>query len=364
MYASIFKNLLNPFNSSTSKEEISHHVRFGVLDGWRAVSILTILACHLLPLGPKAWELNEMAAPLGMSLFFTLSGFLISSNLLRNPSVPPFLIRRLARILPLAYLATIIFLTMQIKTLDYYINTFLFTLYYRWQFLTPLTSPLWSLCVEIHFYLIIALLVGLFGKRGIFLLPFLGLAITAWRVYAGVYVSLFTHERGDEILAGVTLALIYADQLGPLGRSIRLGLSRLPLLVFACAFLISCHPLSGPLQYLRPYLGATVVGHTLFATGSKFPILNSRVMRYIAEISYALYVIHPLARYGWFDSGTKLAKYLKRPLTFAVIFALAHISTFSFERHWITLGKKWSRRWASEHKTSTSGGAARVQSTP
>lgn len=32
-----------------------------VLDGWRAISILLVLAAHFLPLGPKPWQLNIAA---------------------------------------------------------------------------------------------------------------------------------------------------------------------------------------------------------------------------------------------------------------------------------------------------------------
>ena len=52
--------------------------RFAMLDGWRALSILLVLAAHLLPLGPKSLGLNDAVAPMGMALFFTLSGFLIT----------------------------------------------------------------------------------------------------------------------------------------------------------------------------------------------------------------------------------------------------------------------------------------------
>src|ERR1700682_3044087 len=82
--------------------------KFPVLDGLRAISILLVLACHLLPLGPKALRLNETAGAMGMSLFFALSGFLITSGLLRNSSIHEFLVRRLARILPLAYAYTLV----------------------------------------------------------------------------------------------------------------------------------------------------------------------------------------------------------------------------------------------------------------
>ena len=74
-----------------------------MLDGWRGISILLVLLAHLMPLGPKAWRLNETAGPLGMALFFTLSGFLITRFLLRNDSIAEFLIHRFFRIVPLAW---------------------------------------------------------------------------------------------------------------------------------------------------------------------------------------------------------------------------------------------------------------------
>ncbi|RZA12642.1 MAG: acyltransferase, partial [Proteobacteria bacterium] len=58
--------------------------RLEILDGWRGLSILFVMASHMLPLGPKVWELNVAAGSIGMSLFFTLSGFLITSTLQRN----------------------------------------------------------------------------------------------------------------------------------------------------------------------------------------------------------------------------------------------------------------------------------------
>src|SRR5712672_2091671 len=84
--------------------------KFPVLDGLRAISILLVLACHLLPLGPKALQLNVTAGAMGMSLFFALSGFLITSGLIRNPDIHEFMARRLARILPLAYAYTFVVL--------------------------------------------------------------------------------------------------------------------------------------------------------------------------------------------------------------------------------------------------------------
>jgi peptidoglycan/LPS O-acetylase OafA/YrhL len=336
--------------------------RLGVLDGWRAASILLVLACHMLPLGPKSWRLNECAGPMGMSLFFTLSGFLICATLLRNPSVPSFLIRRLARILPLAWLAAAFYLVLQGKGYDHFFHHIMFTLNYNFDHRTPLTSPFWSLCVEVHFYAAAAILVGLFGPRGLLLLPILGIAITIYRVYTNTYVGIKTHLRADEIAAGSLILLAWSDRLGRLGRGLRSLVRSTPTPAVAVAFAVACHPSGGAAQYLRPYLGAALVGSALFSQEGRLrSLLTSRPMRYIAEISYALYITHSLTRFGWLSSGDTLERYAKRPLCFAITFVLAHISTFYFEKYFILIGKNLSSRW---DRHSPAAHAAQATSSP
>jgi peptidoglycan/LPS O-acetylase OafA/YrhL len=70
--------------------------RLPMLDGWRALSILAVLAAHMLPLGPARLRINVSAGNAGMGLFFALSGFLIASGLAFHPSVRDFAIRRIA----------------------------------------------------------------------------------------------------------------------------------------------------------------------------------------------------------------------------------------------------------------------------
>ncbi len=95
-----------------------------VLDGWRGISILCVLAAHLLPLGPKLLQLNEMVAVIGMAMFFTLSGFLITRFLLEHTNIVDFLIRRFARIIPLAWLAMAITLPLVDAPASFYLPTF------------------------------------------------------------------------------------------------------------------------------------------------------------------------------------------------------------------------------------------------
>lgn len=311
-----------------------------VLDGWRGLSILMVLAAHLLPLGPKAWQLNATAGPLGMALFFTLSGFLITHFLLKQANLADFLARRFFRIVPLAWAYLGVVMWLGHSTPESALAHFLF--YANWPPIQVggLTGHMWSLCVEVQFYLGVALLVALGGRRALLLLPLLALVVTANRIAHGVHLSIEPPLRLDEILAGATLALVHAGRLGDRPRGWLGGANQILLLVL---LVLSCHPDSGALNYARPYLAALLVGATLLNPDSRMASgLNHRALLYLAAVSYALYVIHPLLAETWLGSGEGWEKYLKRPLLLAVLFMLAHASTHYYEARWIALG-----RWVS-----------------
>lgn len=311
--------------------------RFFQLDGWRGISILCVLAAHLLPLGPAILKLNPTAGAMGMSLFFTLSGFLITTFLLDRPQPLPFLVRRFCRILPLAWLFMLITLWLHGRNLPEWMANFLFYLNYKPAYPQSFNSHMWSLCVEMHFYVLVALLVGVCGKRGLMLLPVACLSVTTLRVVKGVYISNATHLRIDEILVGASLALIFT--VGQ-GRGKR-WLGRISPWLAILALAVICNPYAGPLQYLRPYAGGIAIGTTLVRPDHRFSqFLKSRFLVYLATISYALYVIHGPLRAGWFAGSGTIDRYLvKRPIGIALTFALAHISTFYFEAFWIKIGK-------------------------
>ncbi len=125
------------------------------LDGLRAISILLVLATHMLPVGPKVLRLNETTGAMGMSLFFALSGFLITSTLLRNADVTEFMIKRLARIIPLAYAYILFGIAVMGFGLTEGLWTATFLVNYLHQYLGHF-SHFWSLCVELQFYIAIA----------------------------------------------------------------------------------------------------------------------------------------------------------------------------------------------------------------
>jgi peptidoglycan/LPS O-acetylase OafA/YrhL len=311
--------------------------RLSVLDGWRALSIMLVLCAHLLPLGPKAWRLNETFAPMGMALFFTLSGFLIT-RLLLTSNVRSFLIRRFFRIIPLAWLTILIVLPFNHADAGTFAAHLLFYANVPPGWLGNMTEHLWSLCVEVQFYVGIAALVALLGRRGLYLIVPLSLAVTAGRIATGNTISIVTLFRVDEILAGCIVALAYTDHFGPrpAAAAKRLNVYWMMPIVILC-----CHPASGPLQYLRPYVTAAMVGISLVNAPKLVRTISAhRITVWIAEISYALYVVHGVLTGTWLGQGDKLVKYLKRPLLFGLTFLLAHLSTYYYERRWINFARQ------------------------
>jgi peptidoglycan/LPS O-acetylase OafA/YrhL len=208
--------------------------------------------------------------------------------------------------------------------------------------LLPMTSHFWSLCVEVQFYLGVALLVAVIGRKGLYLIPALCLMVTGLRIVTGTHISIVTWLRVDEILAGGIVALAYAGWFGPGPMRI---LGRINVYVMLPLVLLSCHEVSGPLQYFRPYLASTMIAASLVnAPPLLARVFEHRIAAWIATISYALYIIHGVLMDTWLGSGGTIEKYLKRPLLIGTTFLLAHLSTYKFEQPCIALAKRLTSR--------------------
>ncbi len=313
--------------------------RYHGLDGWRGVSILLVMAGHLFPLGPKHWQLNFSVATSGMAIFFILSGFLITRILLSNQDIKQFLIRRFARIVPLAWLVLCILLVFNQSTVSAWFGNLLF-----YANLPPITlmqhnGHFWSLCVEMQFYLFIAALVLLFKKKGLLLLPIICLLLTLLRIANGIEISIVTLYRVDEILAGCCLALIFSNDVAKPIQQFIGSINPIPLFML---LILSAHPSFESLNYARPYIAMLLVGSTLFNSQPSLvnQWLNNHWLIYIAQISYALYIIHGVLGATWIGTGGTIEKYAKRPFLLLFTWMLAHVSTFYYERYWIQLSKK------------------------
>ena len=325
-----------------------------VLDGWRGVSIVLVLIAHLVPLGHIA---NDSIGIAGMALFFNLSGYLITSFLLKDgATLPDFLLRRFFRIVPLSWLYLAIVFAFQSESLRSQVAHFLFYANVPPKSIRFATDHLWSLCVEVQFYVGIALLFALLKRRGLLLLPVLALVFTGLRVADGAYASSVTWYRVDEILAGCALALVLNGKPGRWSGKVIASMRAAPQWAL-CIVLLACSVFGLGhvewLAYFRPYVGAFLIGSTLGASDTRLAnLLKHRALAYLASISFALYVLHIGLTQTWLGSGGFVAKYAKRPLLLAVLFTLAHLSTYRYERPLIAFGKRLSARLARRSRST------------
>lgn len=337
----VLRDQLTPFFQTHGRQ--TGHLQ--ELDGVRAFSIFFVLAAHMLPLGPSVLRLNEMAGLAGMSLFFCLSGFLITTFLWRRPEMKPFLIRRVARILPLLYLyGALVTLVLSWRPEAFWAIV-TFTLNYRDSAFSgggEWIAHLWSLSVEGHFYIAIAVIVGIFGRRGFWFVPFAAIVVLGLRMSEGATYSIRTHLRIDEILSGSMLAIWWINRAYLDRPMLDRWLCRL-LPLFACLWAMSCHPSFAPIMYFRPWLTMLMVaGIMLLSSESRLKrVLSGDFLGYFSTTSYAIYIWHGLLIQPVIESTSLAIKYLiNRPISFAATFVTAHFSTFNYEQHFI--------RWAKQ----------------
>lgn len=322
--------------------------RLPILDGWRGVSITLVLIGHMLPLGPKWLAFNSMVSAAGLSIFFFLSGFLVTSILYKEPNIPPFLVRRLFRIVPLAWAACVVLALMNRPTLEVWLANVLFIANWQPSTLMHPGDHLWSLSVEVQFYIAIAFIVSFMGRSGLFLIPLLCVIVTITRIANGSGYSIITWLRIDEILVGGAVALLRQCAFRKTnGESwpnwVTLGL--IPLL-FIC-----CHEKMVLANYFRPYVTALLIYSSLDRERGRLSVLlNGRMLAYLASISYSLYVVHPLTYSGGLGSGDLPVKYSKRILSIVITFISAHLISKFFEKPLNNIGHRLAKHITKQNE--------------
>jgi peptidoglycan/LPS O-acetylase OafA/YrhL len=260
----------------------------------------------------------------GVSLFFVLSGFLITGILLDSMQRPKwwktFYIRRTLRIFPLYYTALLGALLVHLLVRRSWSSIAPIWPYFfylqdipalvRFEVLSPLFSlgHFWSLAVEEQFYLVWPFLLSLANRRGrvrqlclsiyllslIFRICVFGLHLNpAWAIY-------FLGGRAGEMAAGGFLAaLLHGSELGK-GRVLP---GARTLLAASAASLAVVLWTRGP-RAADPWLGT--IGIALFSLlfaalialslqpGMVERIFSLPVLRWLGKISYGIYVYHLL----------------------------------------------------------------------
>ena len=308
------------------------------LDGLRAIAVIAVIAYHL---APDSWR----GGFLGVSMFFTLSGYLITSLLLAEfqehgrISLSQFWSRRARRLWPLSWLT---FAGVALAgalgvwgadagarlpgelaaSLGQFANWWQLThngyvnLFGR---LSPLRH-IWSLAIEEQFYLVWPALVWLTARRrsALGLLIVVGIAGSAISTYlnsgAPDRIYLGTDTRAAELLGGALLAVLWQAHplTGVTGRAAKFVLNVASLAAVAAigAAMYRFRP-DDPIWGRGGFFAITLCSLVLVANsvtdGPMAKLLALPPIAWIGRRSYAIYLIHwpvwvglPIAWNFWF----------------------------------------------------------------
>jgi peptidoglycan/LPS O-acetylase OafA/YrhL len=304
------------------------------LDVLRFFAFFAVFICHVPPYGPTQGALGPLyvSGAFGVDLFFTLSGYLLTSLLLRERdqtgdiNVKAFYARRTLRIWPLYYFSIgLAFLLTRIpasviaappfpgnlfepiQPISYFfmaIFLFNFDLYGSF-FTNPsfFMTQLWSISIEEQFYLFWPWLVRYVPRRRIVVLPLLMIAVSViarialpLNVFRQVWTNTFT--RLDPIAVGILIALMPRLNLRPVHRAVLVivGLVGWEFAAYYCGLYYQLSILKISMGYPAVALGS---GAFLLATlGAESLRSDSVIVRslvYLGKISYGLYVYDLIA---------------------------------------------------------------------
>jgi peptidoglycan/LPS O-acetylase OafA/YrhL len=298
------------------------------LDGLRALSIILVVLGHY-GLG------SLLPGTFGVTVFFFISGFLITRQLMLEQAkkgqvqLGPFMVRRLLRLWPALIVVVPIASLINVQaggttsTGQVVAGLFYFTNYLA--LFEPYNTgpggmdsplaPLWSIGVELHFYMLFPFLfVAIRSRlRLIALLVAIALAIIAWRTLLagqcveagpsctaglGAFRTAFsTDMRLDSILYGVLMSLLLSTGAAPF--LLRLFNMRTTLVVALALVLLSLlirdptfrSSLRYTMQGVALFLG---IGCVLFGPrhGWTRRLLASRPAVLLGRWSYSLYLWH------------------------------------------------------------------------
>jgi peptidoglycan/LPS O-acetylase OafA/YrhL len=360
----------------------SEPTRTPALDGLRGIAILLVIPHN----SDTFATFKDWAFPFafvahigwtGVQLFFVLSGFLITSNLLdsrgSNNYYLAFYARRVLRIFPLYFLVLIGFLLILPRLIQLspaILDTYQHQIW-LWFFLSNWVQPFhgtvswfghfWSLAVEEQFYLVWPFVIALTPARRMLAatLVVAGLAVVTRIVlfkagFAANVIYMLTATRMDALALGAAAAVL-ARRTEVLG-TFRIHQSRLAAIAFGLALLSAI--ISHAFNTHDP--GTIFIGYTLLAAAGAMLILvlhagrgsgnwlertlSVAPLRSCGKYSYAMYVFHMLIiqTFGPILDRTCEAAGKLQPVLYSlsiilVSYAFGSLSYHLYERHFLAL---------------------------
>jgi peptidoglycan/LPS O-acetylase OafA/YrhL len=306
-----------PNDSSTLRGITRLHTIPG-LDALRAAAVLMVMGFHLH---------RPVSGPLGVVLFFVLSGFLITTLLLREfektstLSFRDFYRRRAYRILPAYYVSWIIYTAaLWLHRQPIHKGQALATLFFLTDYaraVLPVSLQMefhmtvtWSVAVEEQFYLVWPVLLLVFLRkpsRTAKRIALLILTVWIWRIGLvflladpAAYIHNAFDTRLDALAIGALVAVLAANRNMPgyalvfLRRKWMLLVSLLPLALLSWVDLHRFGTAWGTIATLtlEPIFSSLLLLQVIFWSAQGWAILGSAPIRFIARLSYSAYLYH------------------------------------------------------------------------
>jgi len=352
------------------------------VEGMRACAAIGVVITHVgFQTGHTTWSTGRVLGrfDLAVAVFFALSGFLLwrghaaaARGLRHSPPTGHYLRSRLVRIMPGYVVAVVLILLLFPEShpdLTVWLANLTLTQIYVPLTLTSGLTQMWSLSVEVSFYLalpVLALLARRLPVRARFP-AILGVALAsfAWglipfSVPFGVNPLTWPPAFFSWFAAGMLIAEL---TVSPVGWAHRLARRRILMAVVALtAFGLAASPMAGPAglapgtlgQFLIKVSMGAVVAYALLAplvldrVGTSHRILGSTTMVTLGRWSYGLFVWHLAAlamvfpMIGEFPFNGHMPVVLA--LTLLLGFALAAVSYALVESPCRNALRRWERR--------------------
>lgn len=356
------------------------------LDGIRAFAVMLVLLAH-------SGLQHIVPGGLGVTIFFVLSGYLITTLMCREHAdtgtigLRAFYLRRLLRLMPtllivitlasalsaVGLIAGGFTITGLLSVLFYLGNYFVIT--HHFIGIPAGLGVVWSLAVEEDYYLFyppLALLLFHLKGRHItaLLLASLCVLVLAWRIWlaehgaSADYLEMATDTRIDAILVGCVMALWCNPWLDPVLaewplRDTAITVGCIALLLFTLLYRNDTFRLT--LRYTLQSVAIAPLIYMAVARSTQRPFrwLNIRPMKYLGVVSYSVYLSHQMFMYGIELNFPNLG--WAATLAGTVILAL----TFSeVMRRWVDAPFVLLRRRLHHGRPKTSRHAESLQSKP
>lgn len=337
---------------------------FPSLDGLRALSITLVLFAHLSnPFKVSTAIRNSIVhlGVLGVQVFFVISGFLITTLLLKEKvlkadiSLKDFYFRRLLRIMPVAFLYL---LCIAVLNAFFHLNIPLRCFVGATFFVANLayfqgswyTAHYWSLSIEEQYYLVFPLLLKRFTRKIHLFLVFAILIIIGLRTWAYSFTFPdsalmrtigFLIYQSDGVLIGSLMAVLCFKRKLPLKFLERNGVY-ISIVLPICIWLFH----SGIIGYdsVNPAISCVLIAlfilccmicrHSLL-----YNLLNHKYIMWLGRLSFSIYIWQQL----FTSTDGKFGPFTKLPLNVLLLAVTSYCSYFLFEKRFLLLKEKFSR---------------------